>query len=157
MKWRLRYSFYIFIPLIVIVLDRITKQLVVTGAAVYHPFSFLTVAPVFNRGISWGLLNSMQGSFVDGLIIAMIMAVIGALIIYTYNRARHHQGIFAELLVVSGAISNVIDRFFWPGVIDFIELRYHDWIFPSFNLADISITLGIGIMLYHYTREFFTA
>ena len=49
---------------------------------------------------------------------------------------------FAIAMVMGGAVGNVIDRIFRGQVVDFIQVHWHDWSFPAFNLADSAITLG---------------
>lgn len=57
--------------------------------------------------------------------------------------------LFAFLLIVFGGLSNIIDRFYFGCVIDFIDLKF--W--PVFNLADVYITMG-GIMIIIRTTDF---
>ena len=54
---------------------------------------------------------------------------------------------FSIILIISGAISNIIDRLYFGCVIDFIDLRF--W--PVFNLADIYITIGAIILIIRTT------
>ena len=53
---------------------------------------------------------------------------------------------FSCLLILSGAVSNIIDRVHYGCVTDFIDLR----IWPVFNLADIYITMGVGILIISF-------
>ena len=48
-------------------------------------------------------------------------------------------------LIIAGAISNIFDRIFYGGVVDYFTLSF----IPTFNVADICIVLGIGIFIYH--------
>jgi lipoprotein signal peptidase len=48
-------------------------------------------------------------------------------------------------LIIAGAISNILDRIFYGGVVDYFALSF----IPTFNLADICIVAGIGIFIYH--------
>ena len=60
---------------------------------------------------------------------------------------------WAIILIISGAISNIIDRAINNYVLDFIYLHYKDYYWPAFNLADIYISLGILIIIYKFVRE----
>ncbi|MEI7792756.1 MAG: signal peptidase II, partial [Candidatus Berkelbacteria bacterium] len=48
-------------------------------------------------------------------------------------------------LIIAGAVSNIFDRVFYGGVIDYFTLP----LIPMFNIADICIVMGIGIFIYH--------
>ena len=50
------------------------------------------------------------------------------------------------LIIISGAISNIVDRVFSGYVIDFIYFHYNDFYWPAFNFADIYITIGILVI-----------
>ncbi|MDR3559793.1 MAG: signal peptidase II [Candidatus Pacebacteria bacterium] len=57
---------------------------------------------------------------------------------------------FGILLVLSGAISNIVDRIFFGCVIDYINLR----VWPVFNLADVYITIGGALIIWKIVKEF---
>lgn len=58
------------------------------------------------------------------------------------------------IAIIAGSLSNIVDRFIYGGVIDFIELSYNQWIWPVFNVADVAIVCGIGLILYDcYAHE----
>lgn len=107
---------------------------------------FVSFFTVFNRGISWGMLSS-GGPGLSCLISSVIAFVILGLSFYTFVRFSNNYGIVGEVMVFSGAVSNLVDRFYYPGVIDFIELSYGTFDWPSFNAADVFIVLGVMLML----------
>jgi len=59
------------------------------------------------------------------------------------RRIQRSQGINGYAAVVAGALSNVFDRFWYTGVIDFIDIHYGGWHYPTFNIADVAIVCGI--------------
>lgn len=120
----------------IVILDQLTK---------YLALRWCSQACTFNKGISWGMLNS-GGQHTFYVVTALIIGITLLLAAYTYQRMRQRHAIFGELLIISGSISNIIDRFVYGGVIDFIEIRIGSWVGPSFNLADSMIVLGVGIM-----------
>lgn len=132
--------------LMVVIADRISKYYALlcldVPCEINNNLSFVLH---FNRGISWGLLHSQHGStffFVSFLICVLVLSLTA----YTYWRWLHNYSIFAEMMVLAGALSNVIDRFVYKGVVDFILLSASGWAWPVFNIADIFIVLGVGIM-----------
>jgi len=58
------------------------------------------------------------------------------------------------VLIIAGALSNIIDRGINNYVLDFIYLHYKDFYWPAFNFADIYITFGVLMILYQVLKEF---
>jgi signal peptidase II len=141
------------IPVLVLVLDRITKLWAIQYAC-QKPLSvvgnFVSCMVTYNRGISWSLL-SYQDIMGYGFVTALIVGVIGMLIFHMIVEYRKNSALFGELLVLCGAVSNLYDRFIYGGVVDFILIQYGSWSFPIFNIADIAIVCGVLIMFYDAT------
>lgn len=130
----------------IIVLDRITKYLALTNSFQSFSISFVSCNVTTNRGITWGLLhtqNNLQFTFIS-IIIAIIIV---ALAIQTYYRAKKNRAIWPNILILAGALSNMIDRIMYKGVIDFIEISCAGFTWPIFNVADISIVIGIACII----------
>lgn len=123
--------------LMVFVLDHVTKWLVTQnvrlGAQV--PASGpVTIHHIENRGAAFGLFPQAQFLFL-GVAVAVAIFII-------FARHRFGGGVGPQLLlgmVLGGAVSNAVDRFFQGYVVDFIDLQR--W--PVFNLADMAIVIGI--------------
>jgi len=147
----------------IIALDRLSKlyvlyrtRAIITEKIQSLPFfirKFLSIEKIINRGISWGLL-SKQGKYVFAFLTVTIIAIILGICVYAYRRYKKGFLIIGEIFVIAGATSNVIDRFLYGGVIDFINFSVGTWTFPAtFNIADVFIVVGVGIMfiqLYIY-------
>ena len=88
-----------------------------------------------NQGILFG--------FVTNIYIVGILLVIGSIIL-GYLIFRTHEIDISLLLVLAGAVSNVIDRFVYGGVVDYI----HFFSLSQFNIADIYIVTGLVIYVY---------
>jgi signal peptidase II len=80
----------------------------------------------------------------------MIIALVA---IHASIRASCGLWIWAELLIITGALSNFFDRFWYGGVIDFIHVHCGSWSFPVFNGADISIVCGVALLLWEFIHE----
>jgi len=83
----------------------------------------------------------------------MVIAITIGLSYYAYKRYVAGETIYGEVMVVAGSCSNILDRFVYGGVIDFIEVSYGQWMWPSFNFADASIVIGVGIMMMKHYKE----
>jgi len=147
---KIRYSL---IFIITFLLDRITKGLALKYFAErYEVNKLLSFELMFNRGISWGMLHFADDRFF--IVVSVVIGIIAcALAFYAYVRWMNHSSIVGEVLVLSGALSNLIDRILHQGVIDFIALSFNGWSWPVFNFADAFIVVGVGIMFIKNYRD----
>lgn len=134
-------------------LDRITKTLMLwhgDGEIKFSPF--LSFQLCFNRGISWGMLHSQDaGRFI--FVIVMTSLVTCAFSVYAYRRWKQGHSIWWETLAIAGSVSNLFDRFVHNGVIDFIAFSFGDYCFPSFNVADACIVVGVLLMMITVLKD----
>lgn len=142
---------YLTISGIIIFLDIITKKYALGLKEPLYINSYLEFVLDFNRGISWGFFSSSDVKLF-GLITGLVILVTCFLAIYTYMQYINKRNIIPEILVLSGSFSNIIDRFQYGAVIDFISIHVLDYYWPTFNIADISIVVGIFLMAY-YLKE----
>ena len=73
------------------------------------------------------------------------MLVTTILTIHALYMLRNGEQIVGELLVLSGACSNLVDRFVYGAVLDFIDLYVGPWHWYTFNLADTWVVVGVGV------------
>jgi len=113
--------------------------------------SFLSMTPVWNRGISFGFF---QDSGEIGRYIFTIFAFLVSiwLIFSSFKLPRYSS--LGFILIASGAIGNAIDRIIYGKVVDFIDFYIDDLHWPAFNLADTIIFIGAFLFLFN---QFFTA
>ncbi len=127
---------------LVVLVDRITKHLVVTGIAVGDEHNFLpaiTLVHVRNSGVAFGFFSGG-----GALVLALTLVALGGLLIYFVCRP-HRRGLWVPTgLLVGGALGNLIDRVVNGSVTDFIKLP----LWPAFNVSDMAITFGVLALLY---------
>jgi signal peptidase II len=126
----------------VLVLDRITKHLIVSGIAVGDVHKFLpgvNLVDVRNSGVAFGF-------FAGGgaLVLILTLTALAALVAYFVVRPQRPLLWLPTGLLVGGAIGNLIDRISNGSVTDFIKLPF--W--PAFNVSDMAITFGVLVLLY---------
>lgn len=136
----------IIMALLIIGVDRITKY-----CALYYleqeyiVNKYVYFQLLFNRGVSWGILNTPHtGIFIGVSLITIIIT--GILAKYAYTRYISGHTVIGELLVISGSLSNIADRFWYGAVIDFIVIHIGNWSWAVFNIADAAIVVGVFIM-----------
>lgn len=103
----------------------------------------------WNRGITFGSLQ-FDSQIYFWLLTAAIILVTSALFVHTLHCARRGELVVGEIVVLAGAASNLVDRFIYGAVLDFIDLYVGPWHWYTFNLADSWVVIGVGIMIYKY-------
>jgi signal peptidase II len=103
-----------------------------------------------NRGMVFGINNRQDNHFSKNiLLVVRILLSIGLTVFIVYHRSNPFIFHFPFLLILSGAIGNVIDSLRFGHVVDFIHMhlgKLLDWPF-LFNLADAYVCIGMGILL----------
>ncbi len=138
----------IFIALVTLFADQITKVMIVNNftdtSSVVKITSFLNLVLVYNKGISFGLFNQVDYS-------NYIFTILSLIIICFLLKWFKDSVILAESLalglIIGGAIGNVVDRAFRPGVVDFIQLHWQGYYWPNFNIADSAICIGVIVLM----------
>lgn len=103
----------------------------------------LNITYVENKGAAFSILS-------DYTWVLSILSVVFCIAIFLYiliKKPKNKLLMVSLIMIFAGALGNAIDRVFLGYVIDFIEVRFID--FPIFNLADISITVGAGILMVY--------
>ena len=107
--------------------------------------SFFNLVAVWNSGISFGFLANHSEAMPYILTGFAIVVSLGL----TIWLLRVHSRLLAAGLglVIGGAVGNVIDRLRFQAVVDFIDLHAVGFHWPTFNVADAAITIGVGLLL----------
>jgi signal peptidase II len=130
-----------FISIFIIVLDYITKRLIVNTVMLYEHIDvlpFLRIVHVENKGAAFGLF----AQFGNTIFILISICAIICIVIYLIKLPIGIE-LYSMSLILGGAVGNLIDRFKSGKVIDFIDLFVKDWHWPAFNVADSALTVGI--------------
>lgn len=134
-----------FVPLL---LDRVTKYLIVSGVVSSQVVcSIFNIYVTTNHGVAWSLGSDLSEPWACVLKTCIAM-VLGYFAWYMRAVADNRVLAVASLLVLSGGISNFFDRLWYGSVIDFLQFHYQNYYFPTFNVADVGITLGAALLLY---------
>ncbi|MCW3491549.1 signal peptidase II [Dethiobacter alkaliphilus] len=145
--------FYI-VALTIVFLDQFSKWLIVTNLDIGNSIRIipgtLYLSSLRNPGGAFGILAGQLGLF-----IIVSVAVIGVLIYLLQIKPKDMKWYGVSLaLLLGGTLGNFIDRLFHSGeVIDFINLILFSFKFPIFNIADVSLNIGIIMMLVHLAKE----
>ncbi len=132
-------------------LDQLTKRLVVNYL---NPTDEWVVVDGFLKIVHWGNTGAAWSMFHGNnkfLAIVSLVALVGLILFRKYFAIQSKAGQVAFACVLGGITGNMIDRFFVHHVIDFLRFFIYprggnEIGFPAFNVADISICLGVGLL-----------
>ncbi len=143
----------IFILILLVSLDIVTKNLVFNYIDLYDFIPilfFLELTHIHNFGVSFG--------FLSGIVSPWILILIGLLVVgfitYLMFNSKDLLEKWGLFIIISGAISNIIDRIINGYVIDFIYLHISNFYWPAFNFADIYISIGILMVIINIINKF---
>jgi signal peptidase II len=147
-----RRRFEIWVPLLVVAVDQLTKALVremlPLHASVPIVAGFLDFTHVRNTGAAFGLLDGADFPLKSTLIAVIALGALIAVGIYSAGLAQHQ--IVARLglaLIIGGAAGNLLDRVIVGSVVVFVDVYWRTYQFWAFNVADSAITVGVAIMI----------
>ena len=132
-------------------IDQVTKawatRTLRSGGDVTAISGFLNFAYAQNPGVAFSMLDDHGDAGRWGLSVVAMIA--GALVLYFFWRTpRTDDRVLGALaLLLAGIIGNVVDRIRLGFVIDFIDVQFGSWHYPTFNIADMSICIGAGLLL----------
>lgn len=135
----------IFLSAVLVAFDQFTKYLAASRLAGRSGLSVVSgVFELFyleNRGAAFGMLTNRQWFFV---VIAAVMSLAAVFVYLRLPADRHYRFLrMICVLVLSGAVGNMLDRLIRRYVIDFLYFSAID--FPVFNVADCYVCIGAGL------------
>tara|TARA_B100000686_G_C16049234_1_gene599113 strand:- start:62 stop:544 length:483 start_codon:yes stop_codon:yes gene_type:complete len=140
----------ILLLILTIGLDQISKffafKILFLQNQIIYVNHFLSMRPVWNNGISFGMF---QDSGENGKILFTSIAVLISIWLIWSAIKLPKVSSMSYILIAGGALGNAVDRMVHGKVIDFIDLHYLDWHWPTFNIADSFIFIGVVVFLYN--------
>ncbi len=136
-----------------VALDQISKTFLISHLKTQTDY-MIEVLPFFdlvyawNYGISFGMFSEHHQY--SNMIFLGLNSIIITYLCYMTITTKACLARIGLLLIISGAIGNLIDRIIRGAVFDFLYFYYENLAFPAFNLADAFITIGACIFIYDY-------
>lgn len=140
---------------LVLIADQLSKwaalEHLLNPPRVVEATPFLNFVLGFNTGVSFGLFgnDSPYGPW----LLSVIALIIVALLIVWAVRSRSRAEVIAYGAIAGGALGNVVDRVRQGAVTDFLDLHAFGWHWPTFNIADVGITGGVGLLILAGLRQ----
>ena len=133
------------IGILALSLDFVTKLMVVMNMSYGQKIPLIpcfNIVRVHNYGFSFGILNS----FMSPIIMALLCLVIVVFLLMWARREKIY--LFPAIIISLGAVGNIIDRFAYGYVVDFLDFYIKSYHWPAFNVADCAIVFGnINLLL----------
>lgn len=134
----------------IVLLDQATKYLAETLLQMHQPVAILpsfNLMLTYNTGAAFSFLRE-AGGWQRWFFLSLGIAVsIGLIVWLTRLKPEEKRLATALALVLGGAVGNLIDRAWLGHVIDFIQLYYDRWYWPTFNIADSAISIGAVLLV----------
>jgi signal peptidase II len=154
---RLR-ALYVALAVAVILLDQATKALVAAKIPLHATIpiipGFFDLTYVRNTGAAFGFFSGEATPFRTLLLTAVAAVVFFGVVIYAWRSSARDVVLQTALALISGgAVGNLIDRIRFDSVTDFLRfyVRAYEW--PSFNVADSAITMGVVLLAWDIWRR----
>jgi signal peptidase II len=154
----LAYRVLLVLALVVFVLDQATKAWVSarlpfptygeSGGAITVIRGFFYIVHVGNTGAAWSMFSGQS----------VLLASLAAATLVAIWWWRHALGLQARLpqicfgLLCGGIVGNLVDRLRYGHVVDFIDLHFGTYVYPTFNVADSGICIGVILYMWHSLR-----
>jgi signal peptidase II len=149
---------YLLITATIIVLDIWTKALVLRRIDLHEAITvipnFFQLVHVRNTGAAFGIGANAASKIVPLLLNVGALAVFGVVVVYALRSSVTDRVLQIGLhLILGGAVGNLLDRFRFGYVVDFLDVYIgrHHW--PAFNVADSAICIGIALLFFDMKKK----
>lgn len=158
----MKRAYYLILAAAVIILDIWTKWLVLARIDLHDAIpvipNFFQLVHVRNTGAAFGIGANAASSIVPMLLNLGAIAVFCVVVVYALRSSVEDKVLQTGLhLILGGAIGNLLDRFRFGYVVDFLDVyittggREHHW--PAFNVADSAICIGITLLFFDMRKK----
>ena len=143
--------------IVIVLLDQLTKWVVDTTMPLYRSIpiidGFFNLTYIRNTGAAFGILAGSGAAFRVPFLMLFSLLAIGFVIVMLRRLPERETGLIVALtFILGGAIGNLIDRFAYAEVIDFLDFYWGSYHWPAFNIADSFITIGVAITVFYLIK-----
>ncbi len=138
----------------VLIVDQVTKFLITQYLALYEHIvvieNFFNINHVLNPGGAFGFFAT-QSLGVRRFVFLFLSSLVAVFVVWLYKKTAHTHVFlsYGLAMIFGGALGNLVDRFRFGKVVDFLDFYYGTAHWPAFNIADSAISIGMGILIYH--------
>ncbi|MEA1912259.1 MAG: signal peptidase II [candidate division WOR-3 bacterium] len=135
-------------PLCILLLDQFTKKFVMNSMFLGESKKIIgnIVRFTYIRNP-----NSVFGLHIGGPLVSTILTGVAFIfVIYLFITGKHRLFLTGISFIIGGALGNLADRFFYMEVVDFVDIGIKEYRWPTFNVADSFVTIGIILVIIYY-------
>ncbi len=148
---------YFVLAAAVVVLDQVAKAVVIATIPLHATIpvirGFFDLTHLRNTGAAFGVFAA-AGSARPVLVTLLAVAVFAGVLAWSLTSPPEHRLLQTALsLIMGGAIGNLVDRVRFQAVTDFLRFYVDRWEWPSFNLADSAISVGVVLLAWDIWRR----
>lgn len=139
----------------ILIIDQLSKHWILEIAQMparehWEIAPFFNLVMVWNRGISFGMLNSLSH---PEYVFGAIAVAIAAALTYWLRKATTRLAIAGIGLIIGGAFGNLLDRLRFGAVVDFLDFHVAGYHWPAFNVADAAVCIGATLLVIESMYE----
>ena len=143
-----------FVCILLIVIDQITKLMVVSKLEVYNSIevipNFFYIYRTHNTGSAFSMFADKAWGIYMLTAISIIMSIVIGFIIYRLSSLKRNFVNIGLVALLGGAIGNMIDRIRLQYVVDFLRFDFGSYTFPVFNFADMCAVVGTFMIIGYF-------
>ena len=146
---------WLWVAVVVLIVDQCTKLLADAMLAMHQSVEllpFLALRKAYNTGAAFSFLGDASGCQRWFFIILALVVIVILLAWLRRLPPGDTRVRLALVMILGGAVGNVVDRIVYGHVIDFIDVFYGSWHWPTFNVADSAISIGAFLLLLDVFR-----
>jgi len=139
----------------VLILDIATKEYIIAHFPLYYSKPVIpglfNLVHIQNKGMAFGILGGSAPIWRDILLLLFPVAAMSGILIFAFCYPQQKTGILLSLGgIIGGALGNLLDRFRFRAVVDFLDIYWGKYHWPAFNVADSAITVGVLFLVFSY-------
>ncbi|MCO6546743.1 MAG: signal peptidase II [Gilliamella sp.] len=139
--------YWLLFAIIVFIIDIASKFWILNNFSLFESVNllpFFSITYVRNTGAAFSIFEGQR------MMLAAIALIISAVIVRMLYRNTRQQKLenLSLSMILGGALGNLFDRLYHGFVIDFLDVNFGDWHYPTFNIADCAICVGIGLFIF---------
>ncbi|NUF28253.1 signal peptidase II [Gilliamella bombicola] len=144
--------YWLLFAILVFIIDIASKFWILNNFSLFESVNllpFFSITYVRNIGAAFSIFEGQR------MMLAAIALIISAVILHMLYRNTRQQKLenFSLSLILGGALGNLFDRLYHGFVVDFLDVNFGDWHYPTFNIADCAICVGIGLFIFYSYKK----
>lgn len=138
--------YWLLLTIVIFIIDIASKFWIINNFFLFESVNllpFFSITYVRNIGAAFSILEGQR------TMLAIFALIISAVILHMLYRNTRQQKLenLSLSLILGGALGNLFDRLYHGFVVDFLDVNFGNWHYPTFNIADCAICVGIGLFI----------